>query len=242
MAFGKYSRLFGGVLHGSELPVTRVITALESRTSASWLSRQLSMAQSWRVEPAWRRTSTWLYPSAAWLSSVWLWAHATNSSTLEISAGICLSLTVVMMMREFLSVRCSWIECLKVNQKKEIRGHWDCLKKCSVAIMLEEKGEIVTASKATAAWERKFEYYLEQLISGICKWKKDICKETSQLQGKIRRSPITFDSWITQRSQDAPERLVPGTEKKTKQYLSIPAITANSSNLLFSLVSRMSET
>lgn len=34
----------------------------------------------------------------------------------------------------------------------------------------------------------EFEYYLSEIISGICTWKKDICEEKTQtFEGKIKK-------------------------------------------------------
>ncbi len=41
-----------------------------------------------------------------------------------------------------------------------------------------EKGEIVyRVESSSSLTDEEFEYYLGELISGICKWKKDICQE-----------------------------------------------------------------
>lgn len=41
-----------------------------------------------------------------------------------------------------------------------------------------EKGEIVyRVESASDLSEEELEYYIEALIDGICKWKKNICKE-----------------------------------------------------------------
>ena len=41
-----------------------------------------------------------------------------------------------------------------------------------------KKGEIVyRAECASSLTTEEFEYYLEELIKGICKWKPDICQE-----------------------------------------------------------------
>ena len=52
-----------------------------------------------------------------------------------------------------------------------------------------EKGEIVYRVEcASSLTNEEFEYYLEQLISGICKWKKDICeKNIRSYKGKIKK-------------------------------------------------------
>jgi len=54
-----------------------------------------------------------------------------------------------------------------------------------------EKGEIVYRVESDSSLtNEEFEYYLEQLISGICKWKKDICKENiHNYKGKIKKKP-----------------------------------------------------
>jgi hypothetical protein len=41
-----------------------------------------------------------------------------------------------------------------------------------------EKGEIVYRVECSSNLTNKeFEYYLGEIINGICKWKKDICEE-----------------------------------------------------------------
>ena len=42
-----------------------------------------------------------------------------------------------------------------------------------------EKGEIVYRVEcASSLTNEEFEYYLEELIRGICKWKKNICENS----------------------------------------------------------------
>lgn len=52
-----------------------------------------------------------------------------------------------------------------------------------------EKGEIVYRVEcANSLTNEEFEYYLEQLISGICKWKKNICEDNIRsYKGKIKK-------------------------------------------------------
>ena len=52
-----------------------------------------------------------------------------------------------------------------------------------------EKGEIVYRVEcASSLTNEEFEYYLEQLISGICKWKKNICPDNIRsYKGKIKK-------------------------------------------------------
>ncbi|MDX1813343.1 MAG: hypothetical protein R3319_00975 [Candidatus Bathyarchaeia archaeon] len=41
-----------------------------------------------------------------------------------------------------------------------------------------EKGEIVyRVESASDLSDEELEYYIEEIINGICKWKKNICKE-----------------------------------------------------------------
>ena len=41
-----------------------------------------------------------------------------------------------------------------------------------------EKGEIVYRVECSSSLtNEEFDYYLGELISGICKWRKDICEE-----------------------------------------------------------------
>ena len=52
-----------------------------------------------------------------------------------------------------------------------------------------KKGEIVyRAECASSLTNEEFEYYLEELIKGICKWKPSICDEDLRsFRGKIRQ-------------------------------------------------------
>ncbi len=54
-----------------------------------------------------------------------------------------------------------------------------------------EKDEIVyRVESSSSLTNEEFEYYLEELIKGICKWKKDICKENiHNYKGKIKKKP-----------------------------------------------------
>jgi len=54
-----------------------------------------------------------------------------------------------------------------------------------------EKGEIIyRVESASSLTNEEFEYYLEQLISGICKWKKNICEDNVRsYKGKPIKKP-----------------------------------------------------
>lgn len=51
-----------------------------------------------------------------------------------------------------------------------------------------EKSEIVYRVECSSDLTREeFEYYLTEIIRGVCKWNKDICEEgTKSFKGKIR--------------------------------------------------------
>jgi hypothetical protein len=51
-----------------------------------------------------------------------------------------------------------------------------------------EKGEIVYRVECSSDLsEEELEYYIEELIDGVCKWKKKICKESMRsFKGKIK--------------------------------------------------------
>ena len=51
-----------------------------------------------------------------------------------------------------------------------------------------EKGEIVYRVECSSSLtNEEFEYYLGELISGICKWRKDICEENLRsFKGQIK--------------------------------------------------------
>jgi hypothetical protein len=57
-----------------------------------------------------------------------------------------------------------------------------------------EKGEIVYRVECSSGLtNEEFEYYLGEIISGICKWKKDICEEnlrsfTGRVKAKKKQS------------------------------------------------------
>jgi len=52
-----------------------------------------------------------------------------------------------------------------------------------------EKDEIVyKVDRSTNLTNEELEYYLKEIIEGICKWKPGVCEETVQsLKGKIRK-------------------------------------------------------
>jgi len=54
-----------------------------------------------------------------------------------------------------------------------------------------EKGEIIyRVESSSSLTNEEFEYYLEELFRGICKWKKNICKENiHNYEGKIKKKP-----------------------------------------------------
>ena len=51
-----------------------------------------------------------------------------------------------------------------------------------------EKGEIVYRVECSNDLsEEELEYYLSEIVEGLCKWKKDICKENVRsFEGKIK--------------------------------------------------------
>jgi hypothetical protein len=57
-----------------------------------------------------------------------------------------------------------------------------------------EKGEIVYRVESSSNLSNEeFEYYLSEIINGICKWKKDICEENVRsfkgpIKGKRKRT------------------------------------------------------
>ncbi len=52
-----------------------------------------------------------------------------------------------------------------------------------------EKGEIVYRVECSSNLSNEeFEYYLSEMINGVCKWKKDICEEkVRSFKGPIKR-------------------------------------------------------
>ena len=52
-----------------------------------------------------------------------------------------------------------------------------------------EKGEIVYRVESSSnLTEEEFDYYLGELIGGICKWRKDICEENLRsFKGPIKK-------------------------------------------------------
>ena len=52
-----------------------------------------------------------------------------------------------------------------------------------------EKGEIVyRVESSSSLTEEEFDYYLGELIGGICKWRKDICEENLRsFKGPIKK-------------------------------------------------------
>ena len=51
-----------------------------------------------------------------------------------------------------------------------------------------EKGEIVYRVECSSdLTKEEFEYYLTEIIKGVCKWNKDVCKEgVKSFNGKIK--------------------------------------------------------
>jgi hypothetical protein len=51
-----------------------------------------------------------------------------------------------------------------------------------------EKGEIVyRVESASELSEEEIEYYIEEILDGLCKWKKNICKEhVRSFKGKLK--------------------------------------------------------
>ena len=51
-----------------------------------------------------------------------------------------------------------------------------------------EKGEIVYRIECSSELsEEELDYYIGEIVDGICKWKKDICKENVRdFKGKIK--------------------------------------------------------
>jgi hypothetical protein len=51
-----------------------------------------------------------------------------------------------------------------------------------------ENGEIVYRVESDSSLtDEEFEYYLSELISGICHWKKDICEENVRIfMGRVK--------------------------------------------------------
>jgi hypothetical protein len=67
-----------------------------------------------------------------------------------------------------------------------------------------EKGEIVYRIECSSGLsEEELDYYIGEIVDGICKWKKDICKENS----------INFKGKIKEKKHKMPER----SNKKLKQ-------------------------
>lgn len=73
----------------------------------------------------------------------------------------------------------------KVSTEAAIMNHDNVL----IAITASrEKGEIVYRVECSSALtNEEFEYYLGEIINGICTWKKDICEENIRsFKGKIK--------------------------------------------------------
>ena len=51
-----------------------------------------------------------------------------------------------------------------------------------------EKGDIVYRVECSSDLSKEeFEYYLGEIIKGVCKWKKSVCKESMRsFEGKIK--------------------------------------------------------
>jgi hypothetical protein len=66
-----------------------------------------------------------------------------------------------------------------------------------------EKGEIVYRVESSSDLSNEeFEYYLSEIINGICRWKKDICEENVRSfkgllkEKKKRRCPVKQKSKV----------------------------------------------
>ena len=55
-----------------------------------------------------------------------------------------------------------------------------------------EKGEIVYRVECSSdLTKEEFEYYLTEIIKGVCKWNKEVCEEgTKNFKGKIKSKRI----------------------------------------------------
>jgi hypothetical protein len=74
---------------------------------------------------------------------------------------------------------------LKVSAEAAIMGYDNVL----IAITASrEKGEIVYRVECSSALtNEEFEYYLGEVIGGVCTWKEDICEENIRsFKGKIK--------------------------------------------------------
>jgi len=51
----------------------------------------------------------------------------------------------------------------------------------------KDKGDIVYKVECSSDLSKEeFEYYLDEIIKGVCEWKKDVCKESLNcFEGKI---------------------------------------------------------
>jgi hypothetical protein len=77
------------------------------------------------------------------------------------------------------------LKLLKVSTEAAIMSHDNVL----VAITASrEKGEIVYRVECSSdLTNEEFEYYLGEIIGGVCTWKKDICEKTIRSsKGKIK--------------------------------------------------------
>jgi len=54
-----------------------------------------------------------------------------------------------------------------------------------------EKDEIVyKVDRSSSLSNEELEYYLREIIEGLCKWKPDVCEKTVQnFKGKIKKRP-----------------------------------------------------
>jgi hypothetical protein len=73
----------------------------------------------------------------------------------------------------------------------KLGGEAENLSQDSVLVAItasREKGEIVYRVECSSDLsEEELEYYIGEIIDGLCKWKKDICKESVRsFKGKIK--------------------------------------------------------
>lgn len=66
-----------------------------------------------------------------------------------------------------------------------------------------EKGEIVYRIECSSDLsEEELDYYIGEIVDGICKWKKDICKESVRgFKGKIREKKHEMPERSNQKSK-----------------------------------------
>lgn len=57
----------------------------------------------------------------------------------------------------------------------------------SVTVSREKDNIVYKVDRSSSLTNEELEYYLKEIIEGICKWKPGVCEKTVQNKGTIRK-------------------------------------------------------